>query len=249
MLQCATAITRRQAAVILLGDMSKCGSLQNCSGHWHTAFRYLIISPRMWRHSPVKSHSRCGGTFRNNQRTSKTLAPSTALHNVTPQKTVLFIVTVESYEGSPTFRRDVLSPTAASKSKLSKNKSSRLRQLAGCIIFSSTLKMEALSSSKHWWASTGLHGVISKKIKLFVAHVKKMWIYTSTPPYVFMADCLITWAQGQLYLTDVSTCVYTTTKFLWSIFPYYKFRTLSAKWHASRDLMQLRPYAERLPFL
>jgi hypothetical protein len=23
------------------------------------------------------------------------------------------------------------------------------------------------------------------------AEVKKMWVYTSTPPYVFMADCLI----------------------------------------------------------
>jgi hypothetical protein len=32
------------------------------------------------------------------------------------------------------------------------------------------------------------------------AEVKKMWIYTSTPPYAFMAQCLIRWAQGQLYL-------------------------------------------------
>jgi hypothetical protein len=31
------------------------------------------------------------------------------------------------------------------------------------------------------------------------AEVKKMWIYTSTPPYAFMA-CLISQAQGQLYL-------------------------------------------------
>jgi hypothetical protein len=30
--------------------------------------------------------------------------------------------------------------------------------------------------------------------------VKNTWIYTSTPPYVFMAYCLICWAQGQLHL-------------------------------------------------
>jgi hypothetical protein len=33
------------------------------------------------------------------------------------------------------------------------------------------------------------------------AEVKKMWIYTSTPPYAFMALCLIRWAQGQIYFT------------------------------------------------
>jgi hypothetical protein len=33
------------------------------------------------------------------------------------------------------------------------------------------------------------------------AEVKKMWIYTSTPPYVFMAWCLISYAQGQFYFT------------------------------------------------
>jgi hypothetical protein len=32
------------------------------------------------------------------------------------------------------------------------------------------------------------------------AEVKKMWIYTFTPPYAFMEWCLITEAQGQLYL-------------------------------------------------
>jgi hypothetical protein len=32
------------------------------------------------------------------------------------------------------------------------------------------------------------------------ADVKKTWIYTSTPPYIFMALCLISEAQGQLYL-------------------------------------------------
>jgi hypothetical protein len=32
------------------------------------------------------------------------------------------------------------------------------------------------------------------------AEVKKMWIYTSIPPYVFMALCLISKAEGQLYL-------------------------------------------------
>jgi hypothetical protein len=33
------------------------------------------------------------------------------------------------------------------------------------------------------------------------AEVKKMWIYTSTPPYDLMAQYLIHWAHGQLYLT------------------------------------------------
>jgi hypothetical protein len=32
------------------------------------------------------------------------------------------------------------------------------------------------------------------------AEIKKKWIYTSAPPYAFMAWCLICWAQGQLYL-------------------------------------------------
>jgi hypothetical protein len=30
--------------------------------------------------------------------------------------------------------------------------------------------------------------------------VKNTWIYKSTPPYVFMAWCLVSWAQEQLYL-------------------------------------------------
>jgi hypothetical protein len=33
------------------------------------------------------------------------------------------------------------------------------------------------------------------------AEVKKMWIYTSTSPSAFMVYCLISLAQGQLYLT------------------------------------------------
>jgi hypothetical protein len=32
------------------------------------------------------------------------------------------------------------------------------------------------------------------------AQVKKTWTYTSTPPYVFMVWCLVSQAQGQLYL-------------------------------------------------
>jgi hypothetical protein len=32
------------------------------------------------------------------------------------------------------------------------------------------------------------------------AEIKKMWIYTSTPPCALMAYCLISYAQGQLYL-------------------------------------------------
>jgi hypothetical protein len=30
------------------------------------------------------------------------------------------------------------------------------------------------------------------------AEVKKMWIYTFTPQYAFMAQCLISLAQGQI---------------------------------------------------
>jgi hypothetical protein len=42
--------------------------------------------------------------------------------------------------------------------------------------------------------------------------VKKMWIHTSTPPYVFMAQFLICWAQGQLYLTcDSQTSEFCTS--------------------------------------
>jgi hypothetical protein len=32
------------------------------------------------------------------------------------------------------------------------------------------------------------------------AEVKKMWIYTSTPLYAFMVYCLISYAQGQIYI-------------------------------------------------
>jgi hypothetical protein len=31
------------------------------------------------------------------------------------------------------------------------------------------------------------------------AEVKKMWIYTSTPPYTFIGQCLITYAHGKNY--------------------------------------------------
>jgi hypothetical protein len=33
------------------------------------------------------------------------------------------------------------------------------------------------------------------------AEIKKTWIYTASPPYVFTAQCLISQAQGQFYLT------------------------------------------------
>jgi hypothetical protein len=32
------------------------------------------------------------------------------------------------------------------------------------------------------------------------AEVKKMWLYTSTSPYVFMAQCLISYAHRHIYL-------------------------------------------------
>jgi hypothetical protein len=34
--------------------------------------------------------------------------------------------------------------------------------------------------------------------------VKKIWIYTSTLPYAFMAQCLSSYTQGQLYLTNAA---------------------------------------------
>jgi hypothetical protein len=39
----------------------------------------------------------------------------------------------------------------------------------------------------------------SSRYSLTSAEAKKMWIYTSAPPYAFIAWCLISWAQGQLY--------------------------------------------------
>jgi hypothetical protein len=36
------------------------------------------------------------------------------------------------------------------------------------------------------------------------AEAKKTWIYTSTPPYVFMEQCLISQTQGKFYLTICS---------------------------------------------
>jgi hypothetical protein len=34
-----------------------------------------------------------------------------------------------------------------------------------------------------------------------------MWIYTAAPPYAFMAWCLISTAQGQLYLYHETWCL------------------------------------------
>jgi hypothetical protein len=44
------------------------------------------------------------------------------------------------------------------------------------------------------------------------AEVRKMWIYTSTPPYAFMAYCLISYAKGQLYLFTENFTVTTHIK-------------------------------------
>jgi hypothetical protein len=35
--------------------------------------------------------------------------------------------------------------------------------------------------------------------------IKKTWVYTSTPPYIFMAQCLISYVQGQVYLLPVDS--------------------------------------------
>jgi hypothetical protein len=40
------------------------------------------------------------------------------------------------------------------------------------------------------------------------AKVKKAWIYTSTPPYSFMVQFLISLAQGQLHLFFFTICIY-----------------------------------------
>jgi hypothetical protein len=45
------------------------------------------------------------------------------------------------------------------------------------------------------------------------AEVKKTWVYTSTPPYVFMAQCLISSAQRQRYL---GCCYYYYYYFIFS---------------------------------
>jgi hypothetical protein len=40
------------------------------------------------------------------------------------------------------------------------------------------------------------------------AEVKKMWVYTSTPPYAFMASAYV--VQGQLYLLPLYLCRHVT---------------------------------------
>jgi hypothetical protein len=50
------------------------------------------------------------------------------------------------------------------------------------------------------------------------ADVRNTWIYTSTPPHAFMAYCLISYAQGQTYLTVVlyrKTTEFTRLKYLY----------------------------------
>jgi hypothetical protein len=52
------------------------------------------------------------------------------------------------------------------------------------------------------------------------AEVKKMWIYTSIPPYTFMAQCLISLSHGQLYLfTTMRTSNLTSYVSWFKIFP------------------------------
>jgi hypothetical protein len=86
------------------------------------------------------------------------------------------------------------------------------RVLVGSRIFSSLRRLDRL------WGSTqppiqGVPGALSLGVKRqgseadhslpASAEVKKMWIYTSTPPYAFMAQCLISYAQEQIYLFTV----------------------------------------------
>jgi hypothetical protein len=39
------------------------------------------------------------------------------------------------------------------------------------------------------------------------AEVQNMWIYTSTPQHAFMASCLISYAEGQVYVQVNMTVV------------------------------------------
>jgi hypothetical protein len=51
-------------------------------------------------------------------------------------------------------------------------------------------------------------------LPLASAEVKKMWIYTSTPPYTFMAYCLISSAQGPLYLLPLHPNIFPALNIL-----------------------------------
>jgi hypothetical protein len=53
----------------------------------------------------------------------------------------------------------------------------------------------ALSPGAKWLGREADHSPLAS------AKVKKVWIYTSSPPYAFTAQYLISEAQGQLYLT------------------------------------------------
>jgi hypothetical protein len=61
------------------------------------------------------------------------------------------------------------------------------------------------------------------------AEVKKMWIYISTPPYAFMAYCLISQTQGQLYLYLICYHVFPaalsvpfSSLLMYQVYIYYK---------------------------
>jgi hypothetical protein len=44
------------------------------------------------------------------------------------------------------------------------------------------------------------------------AEVKKMWIYTSTPLYTLMVQCLIRWAQGHLNFSILQVHIYVQSR-------------------------------------
>jgi hypothetical protein len=75
------------------------------------------------------------------------------------------IVGVQFGQSQTTLRRKISNPTSESKSKPS-TKQVAYFMLASCFSYFSTLKMEAVFSSKHYFTFTRSHGVISSKTEL-----------------------------------------------------------------------------------
>jgi hypothetical protein len=66
--------------------------------------------------------------------------------------------------------------------------------------------------------------------------VKNMWIYISTPPYIFMAQCLIGKAHGILYLNILSYIICNICR--QGYVKLHKVNSQLSSAHASEILMQ-----------